>query len=246
MAKKISSESISQDIKKLASAGLVKIDRRKLTKKNIEDKSFRKKLLTTLRKFKDETKFLSSLPQNGKLAKVKNIADVEALESRGHRTHKSGLVFIESKPNEKVRVTQRGNITYERDFFSTKKRKTIKETIYEPNINLSNVQSVEDAVNLYAEMFVNSKKKIAFTYYGHISRRTYADVKEAMLQVIQYVQSQNDIGTSLNPADIPEIMKAIQIFTYDDNDFGHDRTAVASKKSEMTKYFRKLGKKKGK
>lgn len=66
-----------------------------------------------------------------------------------------------------------------------------------------------------------------------------------MLEILNYEQSQNAIGTSLNPADVPEIMKSVQIVEYvDAQNYGRTRALIKDSKASFNKYFKKLGKKK--
>lgn len=239
MAFKKSTSEIKDQIKTLKKSGLVKIDLRKVNDKTLSDKKTRGNILKTLNRFKDVLQ--------GKTAVVK-VSDKEAraaLSSRGYRTRRDGLVFISKRPEEAVKATPKGNLTFTRQIRDRKSGKVKMEVIHEPNINFKNVQSVEDAVNLYADMYAQGKgDKISFTYYGNISRRTYSNVKEAMLEIISYVQKQNDINTSLNPADIPEIMKSVQIVSYIDvQNYSRARAEILDNKAKFNTYFKKLPKK---
>lgn len=243
MAKKKSDSEIIAQTKKLKKSGLINIDLRKVTEKSLSDKKVRGSLLRTLNRYKDVVE------DKAAAFKVRDKESREALASRGHRMAKNGLVIIERKPNETIKVTRKGNITYSRPVKNKKTKKEMIEVIYEPNINLKDVHTLEDAVKVYADQY--SKKKsstqFAFTYYGNLSRETFATVEEAMLKVISYVQNQNDIGTSLNPADVGEIMKAAQLLTYIEADPGARPNKVINdikdSKREFNTYFKKLSKK---
>lgn len=239
MAKKKSASSIKDDLKKLKKSGLVKLDLRQVTDKQLADKKVRTGLLRTLSRYKDVTS------GQAKTVKVVDKKAREALKSRGHRTAQNGLVIISTKAGENVKADKKGNLTFTRTVRDRKTRKEKIEIVHEPNLNFKGVQTVEDAINAYADQYKTSNKKIAFTYYGNVSKRTYSDVKEALLEILNYEQSQNAIGTSLNPADVPEIMKSVQIVEYiDAQNYGRTRALIKDSKANFNTYFKKLGKKK--
>lgn len=239
MAKRKSTSEIKGELKALKKSGLVNIDLRKVTDKQLEDKKVRGGLLRTLSRFKDV------VTGQAKTVKVADKKAREALKSRGHRTANNGLVIISTKAGENVKADKKGNLTFTRKVRDRKTRKEKIEIVHEPNLNFKGVQTVEDAINAYADQYKTGNKKIAFTYYGNISKRTYSDVKEALLEILNYEQSQNVIGTSLNPADVPEIMKSVQIVEYvDAQNYGRSRALIKDSKASFNKYFKKLGKKK--
>lgn len=242
MAVKKSASQIKSDLKKLKKSGLIKLDLRKITDKTLSNKNERNSLLRSINKFSDILKGKASV------VKVSDKKAREALASRGHRLKKGGLVIISKKVDETVKATKSGNLTFMRTVKDRKSNKLKTEVIHEPNINFKDVQSIEDAVNLYAEMYSKGKgDKISFTYYGNISKRTYTDVREAILQIISYTQPQNEISTSLNPADIPEIMKSVQILSYiDHGNYGRARAEILDNKAKFNKYFKKLPQKRAK
>lgn len=253
MAKKKDSGSIIEGLKKLKKFAFVNIDLRKVTAKSLEEPKTRKRILATLNRNKEAMKFLNEVDESkGKVGKLKNNADLVALESRGYKVdRKAGLVFIEAKKDEKITLTRRGNLKFSRQVRDRKSGKVKTEVIYEPNIDLNKIQTFEDAVKTYEQMFRGTKdSQIAFTYYGNISKQRFASIKDAMLKIMSYVQKQNDIDLTQNPADIPEVMKAVQFITYhgvdDDDEFGKSRVNVQDKKDPFNKYFKKLNAKRGK
>lgn len=259
MAKKKSDSEIISKLGTLKQAGLINLDMRKVTSKSVNDKKQRRSFLSTLRKFGEALGFIEETTTTaegdkalGKLVKIKDDEAREALESRGHRTHKSGLVFIAGKENETIKVSPKGNITYSRPVKNKKTKKEMIEVIYEPNINLKDINTVEEAVKVYAELYAKQKSntQFAFTYYGNLSRETFATVEEAMLKVISYIQDQNDINTSLNPGDVSEVMKAVQLLTYIEADPTTKPNKVINEikenKREFNSYFKKLNKKRAK
>lgn len=238
MAIRKSNTQIKAELKKLKKTGLINIDLRKVTDKQLNDKKDRSNILRSISKFKD------IITGNAKAVKVSDKKAREALKSRGHRTVKNGLVIISTKGGENVKADKKGNLTFTRTVRDRKTRKEKIEIVHEPNLNFKGVQTVEDAINAYADQYKSSNKKIAFTYYGNISKRTYSNVKEALLEIMNYEQSQNIIGTSLNPADIPEVMKSVQIVEYiDAQNYGRTRALINDSKASFNKYFKKLGKK---
>lgn len=243
MAKKKSTATLKSEAAKLKKAGLIDIDLRKVTDKKLaENPEQRSWLMRTINKFTDVV--------TGKAAtvKVEDKKARKALRSRGHRTVRNNLVIIDRKPNETIKADKKGNITYTRPVKDRKSGKLKLEVITEPNIDFKEIKTVEDAVAVYAEMYKqNAGDKIAFTYYGNIAKETHANAKEAMLKVISYTQPQNDIGTSLDPADVAEIMKAVQIVKYigidSKGDYGRARAEIYDTKAQFNKYFKKLSKK---
>lgn len=250
MAKKIESNVIIEGLKKLKKFAFVNLDLRKVTPKALEEPKTRKRILATLNRNKEAMKFLNEVDESkGKVAKLKNKSDLVALESRGYKVEqKSGLVFIESKKDEKITVTRRGNLKFSRQVRDRKSGKVKTEVIYEPNINLGEIHTFEDAVKTYEQMFSGTKdSQIAFTYYGNISKQRFASIKDAMLKIVSYVQKQNDVDLTQNPGDIPEVMKAVQFITYQGGeDFARNRALVQEKKDPFNKYFKKLNAKRGK
>lgn len=239
MAVKKSKGEIKEQVKRLKKAGLVHIDLRKVTDNTLADKKERSNLLRTINRFSNFLK--------GKEAVVK-VSDKqarEALASRGYRVKRNGLVLVSKKPDESVKVSKSGNLTFTREIRDRKTGRVKLEVINEPNINFKNIQSVEEAVNMYAKMYTQGQgDKISFTYYGNISKKTFANVHEAMLEIISYTQNQNDIGTSLNPADVPEIMKAVQMVRYiDKQNYSRARAEILDNKADFNRYFKKLTKK---
>lgn len=253
MAKKKESGFIIEAFKKLKKFGFVNIDLRKVTPKTLDQPKERKRLLAVLNRNKDAINFLTKVDESkGKVSKLKNKTDLVALESRGYKVdQKTGLVFIDSKKDEKITVTSRGNLKFSRQVRDRKSGKVKTEVIYEPNIDLNKIQSFDDAVKIYEQMFRGTKdSQIAFTYYGNISKQRFASIKDALLKINSYVQKQNDIDLTQNPADIPEVMKAVQFITYhgvdDVDEFGSARVNVQEKKDPFNKYFKKLNAKRGK
>lgn len=239
MAKRKSTSDIKGGLKTLKKSGLIDIDLRKVTDKQLEDKKVRGGLLRTLSRFKDV------VMGKAKTVKVADKPAQEALKSRDYKVVKNGLVIIPIKAGENVKADKKGNLTFTRKVRDRKTRKEKIEITHEPNLNFKGVQTVEDAITAYAEQYKAGNKKIAFTYHGNISKRTYSDVKEALLEILNYEQSQNVIGTSLNPADVPEIMRSIQIVEYVDADnYGRARAMIKDSKATFNQYFKKLGKKK--
>lgn len=251
MAVKKSDKEVRSGLVKLKNLGLYKGDIRKVNKTSLEDKKQRSGFLRVLRKFAEEIGLVDEAAKtNSKVAKVNNSPALVALASRGYPVAKnSGLVSIPRKKGEKVTVGRTtGNITYTREVKDRKSGKVKTEIIFEPNVNFSEISTVEQAVKEYANLYTQKAgDKIAFTYYGFISKETFASVEEAMLKIISYGQTQNDIGKSLDPADIPELMKSIQIITYigNDSEYGRNKNLVKEKKANFNTYFKKLSKKRG-
>lgn len=213
MAKKIASGLITKKLKALKKSGLIDLDLRKVTHNALEkDKKLRGNLLRTIKRYDDV------LEGKAKASKVSDKKALVNLKSRGYKSRKN-IVLIPKKKDETVVLDRKGNITYLSDVTDAKTGLPYTKIIREPNFNISKSDDLETIVNQYAEIYkAETGNRIAFTYYGNISRKTYSDVKEALLAVLAYEQKQNEIGTSLNPADVPEALKAIQILEYVKND----------------------------
>lgn len=241
MAKRKSTSEIKGELKTLKKSGLVDIDLRKVTDKQLADKKVRGGLLRTLSRFKD------IVTGKAKTVKVSDKKAREAIKSRGYRTVKNGLVVIPIKQGEEVKADRKGNLTFNRVVTDRKSKRQKLEVTYEPNLNFNNVQTLEDAVEVYAQQYRDTDKKIGFTYYGNVSKETYSNVKDALLKVINYEQAQNVIGTSLDPANVPEALRSVQIIEYLPIDpLGRTGRAGVLKKdfgTDISKYYRALEKK---
>lgn len=208
MAKRKSTSNIQGNLKTLKKAGLIELDLRKVTDKKLTDKKFRNNLLRTIKRYD------AVLEGKTEAAKVNDTKARENLKSRGYKSRKS-IVLIPKRQDETVIVDRKGNITFMSDVTDAKTGLPYTKIIREPNFNISKSADLEEIVNQYAEIYkAETGNRIAFTYHGNISRRTYSDVKEALLAVLEYEQKQNEIGTSLNPADVPDALKAVQILEY--------------------------------
>lgn len=53
--------------------------------------------------------------------------------------------------------------------------------------------------------------ELAFRFYGHLSRRTFGDIDQALRELSKYVVSGNEVN-SLNPSDMQDVIQHIEIY----------------------------------
>lgn len=209
MAKKIASGLITKKLKALKKVGLINLDLRKVTDKSLEnDKKLRANALRTIKRYDDV------LAGKTEATKVNDTKARANLKSRGYKTRKN-IALIPKKKDETVIVDRKGNITFMSDVTDAATGLPYTKIIREPNFNISRETDLEEVIRQYAEIYkAETGNSIAFTYHGHISRKVYGSVEDALMEIVNYEQGQNEIGTSLNPADVPKALKAIQILEY--------------------------------
>lgn len=219
----------------LKKAGLVNIDLRKVTEKSLDNKSFRDKLNRQIKKF---VGFLSG---DEALVEVKDRSARKALVSRGYKTAGRDKALIPVRKGQSVISDKSGNLTYTANKVGKGGKKVI-ELSHEPNINMDNVNTIEDAIAKYSDLYeIESGTRIGFTYYGNNSKKVFGSIREALEEIMEYEETQNKISTSSDPANFMDLIKAVQLTEYISGENpGRANVLIKERKAKASDFYKTL------
>lgn len=178
---------IKESLSILERGGVIsKTDKRKITDNKLKtDKKFRNSLV---RKINRNKKKLEALKEDRITSKKINLKeDRQALRSRGYEVNEqSKRAFVSKKQEEIVKISRRGDIVRGRAV-RNQNDEAFMELINEPNINIhagTLQEELENYASIYPEL---SGNRVAFTYYGNLSKKSFSNVRDALLELLRYI-----------------------------------------------------------